>query len=277
MATFAASGMKKLVLISLLSILSGFSFSQDTKDNEKCRALYNEEKFEEAYQCYKEDGDNLFSVYMSAYLAKFLEYKKDYKSLYKKLLSDKFDTSEKYYYCAYLHPKNSKKFLKMLDKGLKAYPSDTLLMVEKVNYFIEIKDYEEGLPILNQLLELKSDDLFIYLTMGNIYNWEEKYQKAIPHFQKALEIDSKNLDANYGLGLIYYNQAVTLIQTANTTDNQEEAKRLENEAMSLLTKALPYLETAYRMEVTDNDLKSALLTCYLRLGMDDEYNALKDS
>lgn len=267
--------MQKLTFLILL-ITTPFGIWCQTNDNKACRDLYAQEKFEEAYQCYKTDKEELFSVYMAAYLAKFLEYKKDYRALYKSLLSSSFDQPEKYFYAANLHPKNSKQFLKVLNKGIKLYPSDTTLLVEKVNYFVEIERYDEAVPVLEQLIDLKNDDLDVYVTIGNLYNQQAKYQKAIPYYIQVLELDKDNQDANLGLGLIYYKEAIDLIQRAGTSSNPEENELIENEALSLLKKALPFLRTAYGQDTTSTDLKSALLTCYKRLDMQSEYDTLKN-
>lgn len=250
--------------------------SAQPKDNEECRKLYNAELFNEAYACYSADDNELFSVYMSAYLARFLEKKKEYRFWSKKLRKN-FDSPWKYYYCANLHPVNSKKFVKYLNKGLKEYENDTLLLMEKVNYFIEIEEYEKGIPLIEKLIGLKKNDIDLYLTAGDIYKWISKYQKAIPYYEKVLDIDYKNHDANYNLGMIYYGQATDLLQRTSSDKPEDELERMRKEALSLLKKALPYLEYAFEGEPENANLKSALLTCYLHLDMEQEYNTLKNS
>ena len=115
----------------------------------------------------------------------------------------------------------------------------------------------------------------MYVTAGNIYNWVEKYQKAIPYFEKAISISPKNIDANYGLGLIYYNQALDLFQEASGL-NGDEAKQKEDEGLSLLNKALPFLETAFQQDNSNREIKSALLTCYKKLEMNEQFELLKN-
>lgn len=268
--------MRIISFFTLVFIFNLTSFSQ-TEDIPECRELYDNQKFVDAYDCYAQHPDKVFSVYMSAYLAKFLGYKKEFKKWNKLLLSDQFKTSETFYYGAYLHAKNSKKFLKTIDKGLKIYPKDTLLLTEKVNYYIEIESYEEGIPILEELLTIKQNKLPIYVTIANIYNWLDKEQKAIPFFEKILALDGDNYEGNYGLGMIYYNRAADMIQSAQIAENSDESDRYQKEAISLLRKALPYLQKTYTLNHQDNDIKSALLTCYLLLEMDEEYKALKES
>ena len=267
----------RLRLFFIIFLFGSVSSYGQTKDNPECRALYNAEKFQEAYECYSKDDQEIFSVYMSAYLAKFLDDKKGYKKWSKKLFSNDFNSSDTYYYGANLYPNNSKKFLKTLNKGLKKFSKDTLLLVEKVNYFITIKEYETGIPILEELIGLQKDDLLLYVTAGNIYSWAHKDQKAAPYYEKAIGLDNQNFDANYGLGTIYFNKATDLIQDANETNATEEADQLNREATSLLKRALPFLEIAFKQEPDNTDIKSALLTCYMHLKMKKEYEILKDS
>lgn len=267
----------KFRLAFIVFLFSSVSSFGQTKDNPECRALYNTEKFQEAYECYSKDEKEIFSVYMSAYLAKFLDDKKGAKKWSKKLFSKDFNSSETFYYGANLYPNNSKKFLKTLNKGLKSFPKDTLLMIEKVNYYITTKEYETGIPIIEELIELQKDDLLLYVTAGNIYSWAHKDQKAAPYYSKALELDKQNFDANYGLGTIYFNKAVDLIQESTETTSTEESDRLHLEAISLLKRALPFLEIAFRIDPENMNTKSALLTCYMQLKMKEEYKALKDS
>lgn len=258
--------------ILLLLVVPGSVWSQN-KDNEECRSLYNQEKFEESYQCYAKDKDQIFSVYMAAYLAEFLEKKKEFKKHYKHLLSDEFKSPNQFYYAANLYPKNSKKHLKLLNKGLKKFTADTLLLRSKIEYFIKIEDYDEAIISAEQY-GAQVSDMYFNTTAGDIFRMQEKYQLAIPFYKKALEIEANDLHSNYWIGMIYHDQASSmLLQIGNV---EAEKDKLEKEAVSLLKKALPYLEKAYEQDAVNKDLKSALLTCYKRLGMELEYNMLRD-
>lgn len=265
----------RLIFILPLFICLEFDANAQTKDNAACRELYNLEKFQEAYECYSKDDQEIFSVYMSAYLAKFLELKKEYKKWSKKLFSKDFNSSETYYYGANLYPSNTKKFLKTLNTGLKKFPNDTLILAEKINYYIAIKDYEMGIPIIDDLLEYQVNDLPLFIQAGQLYVMSQKLHKAIPYFEQALELDTENFEAHFQLGIIYYKQAANLLQVSK--ESKDEADKLKQEAVSLLRKALPHLEKVHKINPENTDIKSALLTCYLQLNMDEKYQTLKDS
>ena len=266
--------MQKLTFLLLTLFISSSLLAQN-EDNEECRALYNQEKFDDSYQCYAKDNDRIFSVYMAAYLAEFLEYKKSFKKHYKHLLSDDFDSPEQYYYAANLHPKNSKKHFKLLKKGLKKYESDTLLLQSQIEYFINVKDYDQALESCKNYAT-QNTNLYIILRSADILRLQEKYQMAIPLYEKALLKDEKNYNAHYWIGMIYHDQASALLLLSGGVETAEESEKLEKEAISLLKKALPHIEFAYKKNSKSTDLKSALLTCYKRLGMELKYNMLRD-
>lgn len=266
---------KKQILI-LTGIILSFNGLAQLRDNSECRGLYNSEKFQEAYECYQKDKDEIFSVYMAAYLAKFLDDKKGFKS-WKKHLMKNFEGSETYFYGANLYPTNSKDYLKIVNKGLKKYEKDTLLLESKVDHYTTTKEYDEGIAIVDELIDLMQNDLPLLLKGGYLEMMAGRNHKAIPYYEKALKLDSDNYDANYGIGSTWYNEASDLIQKANSSQDDDEKERLDNEAKSLLKKALPFLEGAFSTNKTNTDVKSALLTCYRMLGMEEEYIMLKNN
>jgi hypothetical protein len=64
----------------------------------------------------------------------------------------------------------------------------------------------------------------------------------------VLILDPSNIAANYNMGIIYYNQAVSLIMNKLDYDyDLVTLNDIQDEALSWFKKSLPYMETAYQL------------------------------
>ncbi len=67
-------------------------------------------------------------------------------------------------------------------------------------------------------------------------------------YNKVLIRDPSNISANYNMGIIYYNQAVSLIMNKLDYDfDLASLNNIQEEALSWFKKSLPYMEKAYQL------------------------------
>jgi hypothetical protein len=76
--------------------------------------------------------------------------------------------------------------------------------------------------------------------------------------------------ALYNMGVLYFNEGVDLETNANKTKDEEEYKKLKNQAKEKFLKALPYMEQAHEAKPDDRSVMSTLKTLYYRLRTEDE-------
>ncbi|MCY7353154.1 MAG: hypothetical protein LH606_21270 [Cytophagaceae bacterium] len=106
----------------------------------------------------------------------------------------------------------------------------------------------------------------------------EQRKQAQDYYNKALQIEPANYDANYNMGVFYFNEAVETKRRIDAMDMQayqKEGKSVENQVVVKFKEAMPYFEKAYEVkqesEVKDN-LKN-LYTILKQYEKSDAYDA----
>ncbi len=244
----------------------------DTTVYESCRLLFEENKLDEALNCYLKYDTNSFAVYKSAIIARQLGNKKQYKKSSKKLISKKTRTPQSISYYANLIVADSAKNIEIIVKGLEIYPDDTILLTNKVNYYLKYRDFENADLILDKLLVLtKRNNKTIYFAKGFIYQSLSNKEKSLEAYRKALEIDSLYFDSYFNTASIYYNSAVDLYEIANNELDNDKYLFKKNLADEELKKAIPYLKKASEINPQELSVLESLKSIYYRLKMDEEY------
>jgi hypothetical protein len=64
----------------------------------------------------------------------------------------------------------------------------------------------------------------------------------VKYYKKVLEGDSINYHANYGLGSLYYNEAVKYSKVLKNSNNKNETVELENKMQYYMTLSKPYMD-----------------------------------
>ena len=83
---------------------------------------------------------------------------------------------------------------------------------------------------------------------------------------KAIEIDPSSFGSNYNLGALFFNKAVELNNSANSTSDNNKYKKLKKQADEFFNKALPYLESANSLNPKDKNTLLSLKQLYYMKG-----------
>lgn len=71
------------------------------------------------------------------------------------------------------------------------------------NVYLNLGQWEKGLPLLKELLDHKPGDQELIYNVADAYYRSGKYQEAIDHWDMILGIDKKNANALYMIGMAY--------------------------------------------------------------------------
>jgi len=159
----------------------------------------------------------------------------------------------------------------------KKYPEDEGLLREELNYYLQNQMYAEAKERLNEAIDKNPEDKNLQYALGVVYDELDEDDKAIEAYKAALAIDSSYFDANFNLGILYYNNGVEIIQAAGEIPPSEQ-KKYEAEvakAKKLFSKAVPYLEKAKEMEPDDKNTLRSLMAIYARTNQDAKYKAIQ--
>ncbi len=100
----------------------------------------------------------------------------------------------------------------------------------------------------------------------------EVYDNAIKYFDMVLKIDSMNYDANYGIGILYYNQGADIVVGMDPfSTDLEEIDRVQDKSMALFKKGEPYLKRAFEINPNDKEVVEGLTGIYHSLNEEEEF------
>lgn len=170
---------------------------------------------------------------------------------------------------------------KTIDAGRAKFPEDTGLLLEEINSYLALGQGAKVVDDLKNLVEKDPTNYSIYFVLGTIYGDDTKtdmYQleTAIGYYKKAIEIKPDYYDAIYNLGALYINESNKLQMQANDLPLTETKKydELTEQANVIIREALPYLETAYQMDPSNQETVLVLKSIYTRFKMNDKLESL---
>ncbi|MFT4600306.1 MAG: tetratricopeptide (TPR) repeat protein [Arenicella sp.] len=264
--------MRNFFIIIFFNSFIGFT----QQDSLKCMNLYDDKQYEESYECFQSSPNSPLDYYMCAMLSRHLEKIDEFQEWNEASLKRFKNEPLSYYYVSYLLGDSTNESLKVIERGAKKFPEDSLMLTSLINVYIVRDEKKKALEIANTLTELKPNVLIYEVTRGTILQNLNRQAEAVISFTKCLKLDNQNYTANYGLGSIYYNWAADKFALSNEEEDPEVYKKLEAEAQKMMEKALPFLEKTYLSDNKDTTTIKALKTCYMKLGMMDQYRALMD-
>jgi len=192
----------------------------------------------------------------------------------------------------YAESGDSAKYIATISEGLKKYPNDADLLTEDVNIKMKNGQATAAIDELNALVAQRPNDSQLNFVVGNVYdrianpttadgkqaakpkNYEEMLNKAADYYRKSIELDAKNFDANYNLGVLYYNQSVEYYNRSQSSIT--DAAKYKDLWEKPLPDAAKYLEAAHAIQPKDMTTLLALKACYSQMSDNDNYTRIKE-
>lgn len=271
--------MNKLTLLCLIFVISFFqvpglySQSSDTLELKTCRVLVDLEKYDDALLCYKNYENNITACYFGAFIAQKTKNKKQFKYFSNKLISKELENNTSYMYYCNLYKTDSKRYIELLTKGIQKYPTDTALLVEITNYYLEKNDHQSALTPLLSLISLSksSPNKSYFFAAGCVYDHLKDTKTSQKYYEMAIETDTFYFEAYFNLAVSIFNQAVYIFEKANTIPDNNKYYQVKLEGDRLLAESIPYFERARYLKPDDRATLEALKTVYYRLKMNDKH------
>jgi|GEM_PF-3497705 len=138
--------------------------------------------------------------------------------------------------------------------------------IEKIQLFINYKNYENVKP--TNITNKDFDNAEMYFMLGEAKRNQKKYTDAEIEYLKAIKINHAHIGATVNLGIIYFNEAVTLnnkLIDLKTVSNKEYEQKY-SESRKLFKKALPYFKKAKSLSNNNIEILKALEVIYASTG-----------
>jgi tetratricopeptide (TPR) repeat protein len=146
------------------------------------------------------------------------------------------------------------------------FEDDQSLINTEINLYIELGRTSELLKKLGEAIELDTENSLLYFNRGTIYDQEGQLENAEKDYLMAITLDPSSFGSNYNLGALFFNKAVELNNSANSTGDNKEYKLLKKESDVFFNKALPYLEASYSINSKDKNTLLSLKQLYYMKG-----------
>jgi tetratricopeptide (TPR) repeat protein len=236
---------------------------------------YNAKNFAEAQKSYMDaisykPEDTTAYIY-AAYAAAG---NKDYegaKKLYTQLVDKNLASANVYGQLLYISAnvdKNDKETMAILEKARAKYPNNRDFMLQELDMFIKSGREQESLAKLDAAIAADPSNANLYTVKGNLLERTKKPEDALAAYKKAAELDPTNFDAQYNLGVYYFNKGANLNNKANKmslAEYQKSGKAVQAEAKKFFAQALPYFEAALKSQPKDRTTIQSLLKVYTAL------------
>ncbi len=94
-------------------------------------------------------------------------------------------------------------------------------------------------------------------------------------YNKALMLDPNNINANYNMGILYYNQAVNLINQSDYDLDIVALNDVQDNSINLFKASLPFMEKAYSLDPNKKETLLGLSGIYFSLNEKEKSNEFK--
>ena len=191
-----------------------------------------------------------------------------------------------YYYLfnSYMQLKDTVAAGNVIESGFSSYPTNKTLMLALINFYI-IKNENpiKVIEYLDKAIESDPQNFSLYFAKAALYEKLPDLDNAIVSYKKALEISPDYFDAQFNLGVLYYNQGAATIGAASklNIDDTKGYDKLMGDADVSFKLALPYIEKSFQLKPTELVVVETLKNLYFRFrnenaDMMKKYTEFKD-
>ncbi len=177
-------------------------------------------------------------------------------------------------YQEYQTKKDTVNFVKTLKDGFDKYPNEPWFLQNLINYFIYSGKTKDALTYLNTAIEREPKNPQYHYVKGNLDESFGNTDEAIKDFNLAIQLDSTLADAYAGLGRLYYNKAVKVLENANNLKDNKQVVVEQTKAQGFFQQSVPFFQKAAQLKPKEIEYKRTLKTLYYRLKMDKEFEAI---
>lgn len=107
-------------------------------------------------------------------------------------------------------------------------------------------------------------------------NQREYLEKAVQLYLATIKEDSLNYNANYNVGILYYNQGVDLILSIDPEAPLPVVIETQEMCAALFVKSLPYMKRAYSLKPTNRETIVGLAGIYFNLNDSEKSKFFSD-
>lgn len=166
--------------------------------------------------------------------------------------------------------------------------NDAATSLDSLNYKLAIETFnqfkEYYLLIDTSQSNIKQTDLKFLLALASVYTTIFEADKkgkmeflalAKDTYNKILTIDPNNISANFNMGILFYTQAINLINQLDYGVDLRVLNDAQDNSISLFRESLPFMEKAYMLDPNRKETLYGLSGIYFSLNEIEKSNEFK--
>ena len=166
---------------------------------------------------------------------------------------------------SYMKINESEKALKVVQTGFEKYPNYEQLMYDLINYYLSREENVQALAYLDQAVAKDPQNPVLLFAKGRVLDQLGEKEKSLTAYDAAIAADPKYFDAYFNKAVVYYNEAIKLMEEANNERTNAAFEAKKKIADEEFMKAVPLLEKALEVRPNDVNTMETLRILYYRL------------
>ncbi len=166
--------------------------------------------------------------------------------------------------------------------------NDAAASLDAVDYKIAIDNFDKFIKYYSLVddspANIKQKKIDFNLAIASVYTkiFEADRQGksdflnlAKQAYNKILDVDPNNIGANYNMGILFYNQAVNLINQSDYDIDIVALSDIQDNSIKLFKESLPFMEKAYSLDPRRRETLLGLSGIYFSLNEFEKSNMFK--
>ncbi|MES2731319.1 MAG: hypothetical protein V4714_06210 [Bacteroidota bacterium] len=171
----------------------------------------------------------------------------------------------------------------LLESGRIKFPEDKGLRIAEINLLLSFNELVKAEVQMEKLLLVEPKNVDVLLVAGTLYGKiaqldsigvnpkqskaraELYFNKRKTIYQRVLALQANNFTANYNLGIMYYNQAVDLVNAQDFDVDAIQLNKVLEVSTGMFKEALPFMNKANQIAPNDKNTLIALEGIYYNL------------
>ena len=166
--------------------------------------------------------------------------------------------------------------VKIINEGFNKYPDNQSIMIELINYYLVSNQSEEALKLLAKAKAGDPENVSYTFAEGTLYDKMMNFDEAEKAYKTCIAMNADFYDAQYNLGVLYYNKAVKIFEEASKITDNTEYEKVSAQGNEVLMQSIPFMEKASQLDPKDRSSLETLKTIFYRLKMTDKYQEVVD-
>jgi tetratricopeptide (TPR) repeat protein len=167
---------------------------------------------------------------------------------------------------------------KSLSEARQANPDDVSLTMAEADLYLKLNDFTTYKKLVGEVLEKNPNDADLLYNLGVISS-KTNAVDAEAYYKKAIAIKPDYTNAYLNLAILKLDAEKVIIDEMNKLGNSEKDNKrydvLKKQREVIFNDTLPYLEKAYELNPTNEDVSTTLLGVYGALELTEKKKALK--